>query len=324
MNKITPWHIREGALESDWEQRSGLGRVGGTAIRISARNGNFHIKCFDTDGDLVAERFVDFKSETRAGLFRFAFKMLESGLGEEVEGPHDGAVDQSPQAKKALDAIRGRDLGVPRTASTRRSRSLGKNQKYDQTPTPSQESHSTMTDNTFNDPTLNMFMRVGAHSSKVVASAQAMKICRKIAEKIARKYLPEEHHALLDTKGGAIIVDLITPGVVHALASRQMLPGSEYLEPMSEYALEGSIVRHGIDLTDMAADLMMDLSGELTELVELGKAFAGAAVASQTETEAPDAEPLLPEPVPDLTREVESLRANARGSGFAVNGSKHL
>ena len=181
-----------------------------------------------------------------------------------------------------------------------------------------------MTDNTFNDPTLNMFMRVGAHSSKVVASAQAMKICRKIAEKIARKYLPEEHHALLDTKGGAIIVDLITPGVVHALASRQMLPGSEYLEPMSEYALEGSIVRHGIDLTDMAADLMMDLSGELTELVELGKAFAGAAVASQTETEAPDAEPLLPEPVPDLTREAESLRANARGAGFAVNGSKHL
>ena len=72
----------------------------------------------------------------------------------------------------------------------------------------------------------------------------------------------------------------------------------------------------------MAADLMMDLSGELTELVELGKAFAGAAVASQTETEAPDAEPLLPEPVPDLTREAESLRANARE--VVINGVKHL
>ena len=224
MREITPWHTREGALESYWSDASAVLQA---AIRIEAHRKMFHIQCFDTDGDLVAEEFVGFKSETRAGVFRRAFKMLETGLGEEVEGPHDGAVDQTPQAKEALDTIR--EASNPGA----RARWDRKNQKYVQTPAPSQESHS-MTDNTFNHPTLNMFMRVGAHSSKVVASAQAMKICRKIAEKIARKYLPEEHHALLDTKGGAIIVDLITPGVVHALASRQMLPGSEYLEPMSE------------------------------------------------------------------------------------------
>jgi hypothetical protein len=319
MKNIESWDIAgPNSLACEWEHASQL------AIRIKAHADGFTIECFSDVGNLAARDEVPFNTETRAGLFRRAHALLQDSIGERVYGPWDGAVDQSDNAKEILDTIKSRAVRARKRERTVPTRA--------RTRTPSQESPSTMTDNTFNDPTLNMFMRVGAHSSKVVASAQAMKICRKIAEKIARKYLPEEHHALLDTKGGAIIVDLITPGVVHALASRQMLPGSEYLEPMSEYALEGSIVRHGLDLTDMAADLMMDLSGELTELVELGKAFAGAAAATagKESAPAPVPEPLLPEPVPDLTAEADALKANARqpvraGLGAAgPNGVKHL
>lgn len=241
----------------------------GPRATLAFTNGGEYVtvSLFWLDDDGGAAEFIEQVRRadyTRGGLFRYVAESLTEKSGMSYP------VDQSDEAKALYDTA----LRTAQQNYAGRKRSALNIDDYLE-----QESH-------MQDATLNMAAAAFERGGKIVASTQTLKVCRRMASKLVRKYLPPEHHALLDTKFGEILVDLLTPTVVHALASRKMLPASEFLEPAAAYAFEGGVIRHGLELTDMMGDLMESVQGELGELIALGQQFAKAASAS-TPAEAP-------------------------------------
>jgi hypothetical protein len=234
------------------------------------------------------------EGKTRGGFFRAAHKALAVRVEDYLE---DASIEAMP-AKHLWSAWYDQNHEVPSTSRLRSALSglsAGTNNN-------NQESSMSSFGS---DPTVGMVFSGFTRGSKIVASAQTMQVCRKIAVKVLTRWLPEEHHALLDHKVGIILVDLITPAVIHALAERGMVPGGELVGAAAGYAFEGAVIRHGLDATDMLGGLLADLQGELGELAKLASMFSSANMSS------PAADiPALPEK-DDLASAFDSLEVEA-------------
>jgi hypothetical protein len=292
------------------------------------------ISCYDTDGEEMDEVAVDPVSFTRAGLFRHSAKLLKSACyvrGIELEGN----IDQSVEAKRLYDTwitANNDGLSIPEACRSPVMPEQSKHQHKSHR-TPIQAEKTMEVKSITSDATLQMMMGSFEFGGKVVASTATLKVCRKIATKLVRKYLPEEHHAVLETRVGVIMVDLATPAVIHALAQRGILPASEFLGDAAGYAFQGGVIRHGLEITDMMGDAMEEIQGELGELTAMAMEFAkdvGKVVTTEPE-EAPMLAEAMPVMAEDFVTAQDTIRTGGRvGNGGApmsagsTNGNKYL
>jgi hypothetical protein len=293
------------------------------AIRMST-TGKAVISCYDTYSEEIDEIVVDPNNFTRAGLFRHAGKLLKSAMtekyGREVE--LTWPVDQSVEAKQLYDTWRHPKRPLMPEGSEHK-------QKAHRTPT---QAEKTMKAKSItNDATVQMMMGSFEFGGKVVASTATLKVCRKIATKLVLKYLPEEHHAILNTRVGTIMVDLATPAVIHALAQRGVLPASEFLGDAAGYAFQGGVIRHGLEITDMMGDAMEEIQGELGELTAMAMEFAKDIGKEATLEPAPMLAEAMPVLAEDPVMAQDTIRTSGRvGNGGApmnagsTNGNKYL
>lgn len=322
---LTPWRHIGRDLKRFYEQPGAA--VYSTSISFVGSQ-QASIVYWSPSGAQLHSETIDIGGLTRAGLFRHAHNALKEQLARAGHGTLQSAWDISGQAKLRHDAMRAGHVGqdaepagqpdavpestpaapepvpapVPQPPTPRGKR----------TPTQQTQTETQMDSNSFTqDATLQMALKGFERGGKIVASTQTLKVCRRLASKLARKYLPEEHHALLDTRFGVIVIDLLTPTILHALAERDLIPAAEWVGPASEYAFEGGVIRHGLEVTDMLGDVMADIQGELGELANLAKEFAGAAKEVVAPEASTDDEPMMIEEDFELPQDFKRMQEEA-------------
>ena len=270
-SRLGPWvRAHEGdGLARYWHGQSQIWM----GMRLILDNDEAHVTAWNEFGKQRVPTTMPIVGLTRAEVFRRAHDAHFHRV------PHCD-VDTSPQAKALQDCMRHGVLdqqarfSLPSTLSSSATA----------VPTENRSQGAPMS-----DPTIAMITDNLAFGGKIVLSHQAMRLLRTIAYKIVKSRLGEGADAFLQTREGAIMIDLAMPSAFHVLASRNMIPlavqQNQRIAAICDYAFKGALIRHGLDLTDMAAELVTEITGDLTELASLGTMLIAEAPDFEKEAE---------------------------------------
>lgn len=301
--------------------------VAGTAAVVIRFNGSvMEVSAYSPGGDDLGTRTVRTNAEwTRGACLREAHALSTDMLGA-AGVRSSGSVDQSMSAKQCIEALRdGRHLApteqdVPATPVPNRRTRLPYQQH-----TP--EKTEMENEPTFQDPTMRMIIDGGIFAGKVVTAVQAQRLVTAVAQKaalaLARKTIGADSignvEEFLNSPAGRVLVDITTPVAIHALCTHtEMVPKGEAVAAACSLAYQGQMIKHGIIVTDLAADIMVDIAGELAALADLGMAMVSPAAEAMSRT-TPDNDTALP--ALDDTSFQDQLD-QARLEGFAEGARK--